>query len=250
MKRPQTFFQPICKKLAIGAKSLTSTQPLSATNAGPLSVMPPLENPNIPLVTKDIIMGLDLSLKSPGIAMHYLSTNTWRLYAFAQNNKHPCYGDNLLSPTVNVRLFPRIPDSKKASDAARYQFICEHIGSIRDLNRVKEVKMEFYAFTGRNKREKGEKSKSGNNFKLQELGGACKTMLYKKGIDNITHVVSSSWKKKVVGHGFATKWQVFNHVKTHLVDLSTLFPFEVMDPTKEVPCPIQDLADSMCIAQF
>lgn len=184
-------------------------------------------------------MGLDLSLQSPGMSLWNTEKNTWHLFGFAQKKSQIGF-DKMLQPNVRVKLFDRIPECKKACDAARYRHIVNNFMSVIDPKEISKVQIEAYAYPSA--------SQAGYNFKLHELGGVIKLALYSKGITEVESVVSSSWKKQVVGVGNATKWQTIHHVRETVVDLMSLF--DGTDETKEVPCPWQDLADATCLAKY
>ncbi len=181
------------------------------------------------------IVGLDMSLTSPGIAVFGRRTQFWNLYAFAQRKREIGMKRNINS-NARIELFGRIPSSDTASDAERYKFIVDHIIQIIPEDSI--VLIEGYAFVNR--------AIAGSNFKLHELGGFLKVKLLEKKITNVHSIVSSCWKKAAIGKGNATKNEVVDCVlnKDPFIDLMKLFQLE---PTVngEIPCPVQDLADAI-----
>lgn len=191
-----------------------------------------------------ILIGLDLSLTSPGISVYDTEQDNWSLYGFPQRKSE--MGMYISSQNVELSLFPNmIPPPQKCSNEERYEYIRKCIiqdimMKYKDVPTSVVVLIESYAFGAKN---------AGSSYKLQELGGIIKHSIY-------THfptwtriiVTPGSWKKKTVGIGNATKGQVLEYVKSNgpCIDLLDVFSVAIK-PGGCVPCPIQDISDSICI---
>ena len=174
------------------------------------------------------IVGVDLSLKSPGVVV--LSQETWTLYFFQQLKRER----HLKFKSANVVMLPPIQNTKTTTDVERYAFICKHIAQIVNKYENPLVALEGYAYS----------CQSAHSAKLHELGGVLKYMLREH---RVVVIASSMWKKRAFGKGNLDKRQVVDKVKTHgpCLDLFTLFG---VDPKKKhVPNPIQDIADAIGI---
>jgi Holliday junction resolvasome RuvABC endonuclease subunit len=191
-------------------------------------------SPDITPIEKSIV-GLDMSLTSPGVAV--LTGNIWQLYGFSKKKTKVTRSFNIRD-NINLTLFPTIP--KDHSDAKRYKFIIDFLINVIPQN--SDIWIEAYAYPSRNK--------SGSNFKLHELGGHLKVRLEEHHSNHYQNVVASSWKKKVVGKGNATKLDVLHHVKEQepFIDLLNILNLE-LTKKGDVPCPAQDIADAICIVK-
>ncbi len=186
-----------------------------------------------------VIVGLDMSLTSAGIAVFHQDTKIWQLYAFAQRKKEIGMKRKLNDHCI-LTLFNRIPKSDIASDAERYKFIVDNIIKIIPSNSI--ILIEAYAYPN--------KAIAGSNFKLHELGGVLKVELFKKGIELVYSIVSSSWKKLAFGKGNLNKNDVVGFVKENdpSIDLMKIFDLQT-SKSGEIPCPVQDIADAIGIVK-
>jgi Holliday junction resolvasome RuvABC endonuclease subunit len=187
-----------------------------------------------------IVVGLDVSLNSPGFASFNTETNTWNLMCFAQLRRHE-QKDTNLGDNVNLTILPRI--NKNDSDVDRYKRVLDALDEFlqRKPHENHIVFIEGYAFVPA--------SIAGNNYKLRELTGIIKYILqHKHRIDKVEIVAIGKWKKSATGSGRASKRDVINHVKnTHGIALENVFTEGKIDQSKDPPSPAQDLADAMCI---
>ncbi len=185
------------------------------------------------------VVGLDMSLTSPGVAVYNTQTHFWNLYAFAQR-KSELHTHININQNATLHLFDCIPESKYAADAVRYKFIVDCIVPIIPLDSA--VLLEAYAFPNR--------AIAGSNFKLHELGGVLKVRLLERGIRNVHSIVSSSWKKACTGSGKATKNEIVDFVLHNdpSIDLMKILNLK-LSVNGEIPCPAQDLADAICITK-
>lgn len=192
-----------------------------------------------------IIIGLDMSLTSPGISIYNKERNHWSLYGFPQRKSE--MGLHVSNGNVNLSLCPTmIPSAQVSSNEERYEHIRKYIiqdimMQYKDVSCDVTVLFESYAFGAKN---------AGSSYKLQELGGIIKHSIYTYFPTWKRIVVTpGSWKKGTVGVGNATKEQVFEYVQSKngpCIDLSCIFPVNIT-PGWKVPCPIQDISDSICI---
>ena len=183
-----------------------------------------------------VVVGLDLSLTSPGIAIYH--NGKWSLYGFAQRvreQKQP-----VIPP---ICLFPPIP-TQTSTNEERYEYIRRHIvddvlSQYADEEEVL-VGIESYAFGAKG---------AAHAYKLQELGGVVKHSLWVR-FPRWTQILipPTKWKKCTVGNGRATKLDVVEYVGRN----GPCLPLVAMLGTAlgkhgEVPSPAQDLADAVCI---
>jgi Holliday junction resolvasome RuvABC endonuclease subunit len=191
-----------------------------------------------------IHVGLDLSLISPGIAILNTTTGFWSLFAFTQRVREHKF--NYQGTTASITLLPAIPNFPLTTNEERYEHIRRHIVDIILDPYIKEttadvvIGIECYAFGAKN---------SGSSYKLQELGGVLKHSLWQKAPHWRREIIPpTQWKKKTMDNGRATKADVVAYVETHgpyipLLDVLGLVPTKNGD----IPCPVQDLADAVCI---
>jgi Holliday junction resolvasome RuvABC endonuclease subunit len=190
-----------------------------------------------------IHIGLDLSLISPGICVFDTRTGIWSLYGFAQRVREHRFTVHLDSGT-SVVLLPAIPNVPGTTNKERYEHIRHHIVDHIMATFSTEVDVvvgiESYAFGAKN---------SGSSYKLQELGGVIKHSIWRTYPQWRQEIIPpSQWKKNTLGKGRAIKADVVAYVKVHgpcipLFDVLGLVPAKNGD----IPCPVQDLADAVCI---
>lgn len=179
-------------------------------------------------------VGMDLSLRSPAIAIHDQQLNTWQCVAFQQRRSDTVAQDGTL-----LVILPVIPTH--TSDVERYSFIIEHVlrcittalagAPMADVHAI----LEGYAF-----KAKG----TGSSFKLHELGGAMRYALHACGITAISTIYPAQWKQHTVGNGKG-KQATVRYVHP-IIDLETRFHC-CLTGAKSVPNPIQDIADAIAI---
>ena len=185
-----------------------------------------------------IYVGLDLSLVSPGVAVHNTADQSWALYGFAQRVREADFAvqENL----TQVHLFPTIPAG--TTNECRYEHIRRHIvdSVLANLRGSVVVGIECYAFGAKN---------SGSSYKLQELGGIIKHSIWRQFPQwRQVHIPPSQWKKTVLGSGRATKADAVDHVEHTGPTISLLSSLQLRaSKNGDIPCPAQDLADAACI---
>ena len=145
----------------------------------------------------NVLIGLDLSLRSPGYATYRVEASSWNLYAHQQTKRHSRFKGGVhvgRNRAHTVRLLPPIPVSSSTPtsiDVARYIFLWdqfeEHV--LKPLHDAGEVDvrciLEGYAYA---------KVGTGFSYKLHELGGVFKTNLHRKGIQFVV-TQPSAWKR-------------------------------------------------------
>jgi len=212
-------------------------------------------------------VGLDLSFKSPGFAIHDLHENKWYVYAFAKLVRDK--DASLHTQTTSVTLLPSLPGlvSKKnlklltpsercKRDMNCYLHVEKYLLIILDLHIPKDLRkkdvtkvlIEAYVFSA--------PEESGNNYKLHESGGIIKRALFLAGFEDVQIITDSEWKRTVVGHGKASKLDVVHFITNNgpCVDMLKFLGYDEtkLPPHKKggikVPSPSQDLADSSAIA--
>lgn len=185
----------------------------------------------------DLCIGFDLSLTSPGMCIS--DGVKWSLYGFAQRRRE----HNLKRQCGPVTLCLFAPIPRNECNEYRYEHIRhylvdiaiqQHIGTVRRV----EVIFEGYAFGAKH---------SAHAYKLQELGGVIKHSLWTLYPNwQYRCCAPTEWKKAVVGHARASKQDVLTYVNKRYADLSKMLDLTV-SRNQEVPCPLQDLADALCI---
>jgi hypothetical protein len=220
-------------------------------------------------------IGIDMSFRSPGLAIHDLTQNKWYVYAFAQFKREE--NTFYCKDNTTVRLFDQIPHSKSEKKKAalikpkkkqhedgkllknvqRYNHIVAHFTEAIHQHVPAEwrevhsrVNFEEYVF-------QQDARKRGNNFKLAEIAGSIKLALYQLGFRNIEPIVASSWKRQVVGHGHCAKLHTVQFMRTAgpCVDFLGLcnysdesLKWDNLHKEYEVPSPAQDMADACAVA--
>ncbi len=206
-----------------------------------------------PLEKEDVLfaVGLDLSHKSPGCAIYDILRNKWHICGFAQFVREE--GFHQESADVEVRLLDMLPVT--STDVHKYmhvekhlmKFLCDRIPQSARRNST-DVRIEQYVFSTA--------AKSGNNYKLHELGGVIKRALFVANFTHVTPVVPGQWKRTVVNKGNCGKIDVVHYVAKHgpCIDVLKMLGYDEMSlPLDEkrqiiVPTPSQDLADAVALA--
>lgn len=196
----------------------------------------------------DFVVGLDISLTSPGITVVDMVRNTVHFACFAQRKREAqMVGKSiLLTPndkySFTLHVLPNIPTSS-VSDYIRFKHIVDElVGFVHRMtssSAVIKFIIEDYAYS----------AGGANSFKLMELGGIVKYVINKRfPVKNVYRISVSSWKKYFTGKGNATKRQVCDSaISLHrLPDLFPVFGFK-NENQENIPCPIQDIYDSVAI---
>lgn len=185
-------------------------------------------------------LGLDMSLRSPGLAL-CSPDNSWTMGYFAQTMRPITNVDH------RVLRYPAIPGNK-TEDIHRYLHIVRHVkafventvpaSEIPDVH----VALEGYAFKIK---------ASGSSYKLHELGGVLKSMLADLKMTKLYIVPPSKWKTDLNLKVKSDKWVAFNLARTLVTPLDLFKATNTPErPTKEVPNPVQDMGDAICLAHW
>ena len=189
-----------------------------------------------------IIIGLDMSLRSPGFSATNTCDGTWTIGCLYLPNLKKSFPQassdvtNIFSVTdsVEVIIYPRI--SNADPDIKRYDHIVKSLGHfIRHVNATdqEEIRMyiEGYAFVHKF---------AGSDYKTKELTGIVK---YAFKHLNPVSVPITTWRKVVSGSGKMTKTGALQKV-AGIINLDLVALLGTSDS------PAHDIADAMCIALY
>jgi Holliday junction resolvasome RuvABC endonuclease subunit len=190
-----------------------------------------------PLSGYPCYIGIDLSLKSPGITVLENSCNAqnWSLYGFHQHKKK--YKD-VKNPILT--LFPAIPSAQESNNNMRYKHVSDHVCSIVAKYQKKyphpddiRVVVEGYAF----------KKESAHSSKLMEECGILKYRLFYE--HNITCQIlpPTRWKKYGTGKGKRSKLETAIILRESTgIDL-----FQILGckEKEKLDHPLEDIYDSI-----
>lgn len=185
------------------------------------------------------MLGLDLSINSPGITIIDFKNSKIFSYYFPKLKKQQGlqYSTNV---TINSKLYSYciLPLSNKPINKldkfTKFQNITDNILQVCTTHNVKHVYMEGYAFD----------AKCSSATSIHELSGIVKYALYKNKIP-WTLIAPTTLKKKFTGSGRSDKdcmYQVF--CKEGFPNLKRIFDVE---HCKKVPAPVQDIVDSFAL---
>ena len=202
------------------------------------------------------LISVDMSLRSPGFTLVVKKPNhlqpVFRFFAFGSYPKtiDLCDGNSL-----NIW---NGKDIANGEDLDRYQKLIEPIVSdiveplLKNDNFKPEeisVAVESYAFPAR--------SQAGSNYKLHESCGILKHVLFTIfGIKNIFNVSPMTWRSRTVKTLEQNENLPQNHKLLSLRFFNTFFPetdllslcSKKLGKNNSVPTPVQDIADSFCLA--
>jgi hypothetical protein len=137
--------------------------------------------------------------------------------------------------------------SNLTDDILRYMHIVNHVKEfvigIVPLTEISDVTVviEGYAFL---------KNSSGSSYKLHELGGILKHILREIGVTKIYIVPPSKWKKDLNIGVRGNKWAAFDFA-SKVVDIDLFVLLNMSEKRgREVPNPIQDIADGICLIEW
>lgn len=186
------------------------------------------------------IIGLDLSKCSPAMAIYNLCENTWHIYGFAKRKD-----EEGAHATGNPKVFVECwPKQEKEQDVVTYITIenCMFKAIDSCISRDTEpndvfVVIENYAFVP---------GQAGSSCKLHEVGGIIKRAFYVRTVFQVFPISVTSWKKLVLGYGFATKKQSLDHIAAHgpQVNLMQVLNMKHLEKNGDPPNPAQDMADA------
>lgn len=189
-----------------------------------------------------IIIGLDMSLRSPGFSATNTCDGTWTIGCLYLPNLKKSFPHassdvmNVFSVTDSVELiiYPRIKNSDP--DIKRYDHIVKNLCHfIRHVNAKdqEEIRMyiEGYAFVHKF---------AGSDYKTKELTGIVK---YALRYLNPISVPITTWRKVVSGSGKMTKTGALQKV-AGIINLDLVALLGTSDS------PAHDMADAICIALY
>jgi len=144
------------------------------------------------------VVALDMSLRSPGVAVVYQKSEShgmvWKLFAFGTKAKRHTYSCG----TVLELFASSSKTSDRETDLTRYHHVVAPIANraVRPLIEQEgfapeeiQVAVESYAFPKR--------GSAGSNYKLHEVCGILKFELFDKmGITNIGNVSPAAWRSR------------------------------------------------------
>lgn len=200
-----------------------------------------------------VVVGLDLSLCSPGLAMYCCGgqRTSWTLACIAQRKREHKLDAVSLSDNVTLMVKPPLTGTE-TSDVVRYLHIENVLKTlmstpvanghvVTDDDDVTFV-IENYAYAAANQ---------GHSYKLHELGGVIKTYIHRCWPKATVVILSpGTWKKFFVGNGHATKHNVLTSVNALFGGIDIMHVFGLaMGPNDAVPTPVQDLCDAVGLVQ-
>lgn len=184
-------------------------------------------------------VGIDLSLTSPGLAIHLQESNEWFTYFYAQRKReqHKQFDHS----KFHAIAFEECDLQNKKELMDRYTTIATDIvEAIKRHNNTQvgppKIRMEGYAF----------EAQSSSVSKLHELGGILKYKLHEAGFE-WEEVPPTRLKKWFTGSGLAKKETMYkSFLEKGYPDL--LVSFE-LHKCKGVPNPVQDIVDACALAE-
>ena len=224
------------------------------------------------------VVGLDFSLRSPGICVLTPSGHTHLagFYGFEPKtwSQHSKVTIHLFrappklqkeeDPTVNKKRRRSDKDSERnteeeeepshprrvESDLWRYDYVTNLVVDLLTsifpdtaARPLVKVAIESYAFYGR--------GHTGNNYKLHEVTGCCKLRLFRAGFTNWMELPASTWRRRCFGSYRAEKKDAYDFVMKQFPELDLLTPChrKLGRNGTSVPCPVQDMCEAFCIAR-
>ena len=189
-----------------------------------------------------LFVGIDLSLRSPGLALYSPSTKRLWTYFYATREKDigrkfqtSCQwkGGTFFSTeafpiqTTNLSLL----DKYSQITADILQTIQYHVNAEKSA----KIRMEGYAFG----------AKSSSVSKLHEIGGVLKYRLHLSGF-TIDELPPTSLKKHFTGCGNASKKMMYEKF-VELGFPALLAEFDMSSEKEIVPNPVQDIVDACAL---
>jgi Holliday junction resolvasome RuvABC endonuclease subunit len=205
------------------------------------------------------VIGLDISIKSPAMAIYRKASETMYMIAFAQTDKQhsilplsKCkqYHELIQNVTdvgkVHLKLYRRQKQQTDQNDLQRYKtmhdIFLKELEQIIPVSEIKETPAVFenYAFNARD---------TNNLTRLAECTGILKhRLIFEKGFP-VYEIPSTTIKKWWSGSGNADKTKMMERFQSlfgKALDLDALLPHEVKVKNK-IPSPHQDIVDSFAI---
>lgn len=197
-----------------------------------------------------IVIGCDVSLRSPAFVVHSTETQSWRAYVWPQRKNDT----RVVNPDIVVFDAKLTSAKDEGADVLRYNEIasafttvilahCKALQQASAGSNVEQIAVVFegYAYG----------SQSAHSAKLHEITGILK---YLARAYPQTTIAVSSWKKATLGNGRAAKNDGLQHIKTRgpKWDLCTDFGIPELTPDeikvkKDPKTPLQDISDAVCL---
>jgi Holliday junction resolvasome RuvABC endonuclease subunit len=180
------------------------------------------------------ILGIDLSLTSPGLVVQ--SENEYTAYFYACRKRDNSLASKSFAFDGGVFHLKKLQDQEQTDNLfGRYDVIVRDILRIVETHDVKHVVIEGYAFS----------AQSSSTSKLFELGGIVRYSLWRKNI-TFEDIAPTRVKKMFTGCGKADKlemWKTFHKIYK-FPDLRTIFK---VHNCKDVAHPVQDIVDAVAL---
>ena len=179
----------------------------------------------------NIILGLDLSLSSPGISVIDKSTGIIHTYFYPQRKREL----NFVFKSELFNIIALCPFDSNLCLYQKYHRICQDIIDVISGHQVEFVMLEGYSFGSTN---------SSSMSKLYELGGIVRYHISVLGIP-FEDIAPTSLKKQFTGSGKAQKEDMYQtFISKNLPNLKRIFKVEQCNG---VPTPVQDIVDSVAL---
>lgn len=183
----------------------------------------------------EIVLGLDISLNSPGIAVRDISNNRVFLFFFTQRKREAGFtystdfseNPNPFHVTIEGIEFDKDDEKERKIDVIR-RALEDVIAKFKPTRAV----IEDYAYS----------ASTSCITQLAEIGGVVRNVLYRNNTP-FTTVAVSSLKKGFAGHGAATKEKMYEaYIARGFPDLIGIL--RVKKPTDK---PVEDLVDALAL---
>lgn len=182
--------------------------------------------------TQRFFVGLDMSVRSPGICWQI--GKTVGLYGFAQLKREEGYKHtyNEEERIVHIHLFPRLPTDRWATQMHIATIFEEMISILISRAHLVKVAIEGYAY----------QEHSSSVTKLAEMGGIIRYLLRKYQVD-WQEIPPTQIKRCMTGKGTASKSAMVDALHTHLPFCDT----DLGLGCKPEHSPLNDLADAYAV---
>ena len=175
------------------------------------------------------IIGLDLSLNSPGITV--LDQGKYYTYFFPTRKREYNF-HHWVTPDFEITALP--PVDKKLPIYHRYKQVTSHIECIIFKHNVKQAVLESAFFAGNQSDEI-----------LCVLGGLVKSVLFDLNIPWFI-IAPPRLKRLFAGHGRSDKKDMYKaYIEKGFPDI--LIPLQLKASKSTIPVPAQDIVDSVAL---
>ena len=200
------------------------------------------------------VVALDFSLRSPGLCAVLPTGQVYLAGFYCNTPQKRVFAATGTAPQVQIQLFrtlatqPHVAD-RAFADLQRYDSLLtavlgwlENIFPDRDARAQVQVLIEGYAFYGR--------GNTGSNYKLHEVTGCCKLLMYRAGFVKWREVTARAWRSVCFSkRGTIDKKDALDFFNARLPHVPVMEVCKrTLGKNGSVPCPAQDLCESFCIA--